>query len=145
VGADDRAELADHDLLPGEVGAQEADEGVDVGCVPMEDGEVLRPLVGNHLVGQPLQRPGPGALLGARLHLAVDHLDARLDRQDRPEQGLGRSDTATLLEVLEGVEAPEHLCAPGHVLRQGDDVVEAGAGRRPPGRLHDDHAQAQGD
>ncbi len=107
MGADDRADLADHDLAV-VVGAEHLDELVDVAAVGVEHGEVADPvLVLGDLVDEELECLRSGALLAALLDLAVDDLDDRLDRECGGEERLGVADPAALLQVLERVERTE--------------------------------------
>ena len=107
VGADDRSDLADHDLA-GCVRPQHLDELVDVAAVGVEHGEVLDgTVVALHLVDEEVERLRPGALLAALLDDAAGDLDDRLDRQRGGEQRLGVADPAALLQVLERVERTE--------------------------------------
>ena len=81
------------------------------------------------LVGQVLERPGPGALLGLLVDLAVDQRHHRLDGEQRPEQRPGPADAPALLEVLEGVDDAVHRGAGDEVGDPGLEGVEVGAGR----------------
>ena len=105
VGADHRAELDRHQWCST---ADLADLGLDTASMssqaPSATASRLERGVPRHLGRQVGQGTGAGALLGLLGHDAVLHLDHRLDREQRAEQGLGPADAAAALEVLEPAE-----------------------------------------
>ena len=68
----------------------------------------------------------------------------RLDGQQRAEQGPGPSDPAALLEVLEGVDHPEHRVRGISSLGPAVQLVEGGAAGGQLGGVEDHQTQAHG-
>src|SRR5579884_304782 len=145
VGADDRPHVSHHDPVAGVDLADHVEERLDVGGGRVEHGQMLDLAGLADLVDQVAQGPAPGALARLGLHLAVDDLHDRLDRQHGAEEGLGPPDPPTPTQVVEGVEGAVQPGAGDQVLHRSGHVVEGLAGRRGPGGGEHDEALGHGE
>ncbi len=102
---------------------------MEVGALGLQNREVADVARLTHLGCQEGEGLAAGALAAALFDLAVADFDHGFDRQRGGEEGLGASDPATLLQVLERVEHPPHSCAGGEVTRCAFDVIQRGTGR----------------
>ena len=85
-----------------------------------------RPVVGglDGVLHQPVHRPGRGPHLLQRHDPPLAHVEHRLDRQSRAQQGGGGADPAAPAQVLEGVDDEERAGRRGGVPR---DLGDGGA------------------
>ncbi|KAG1648410.1 hypothetical protein GQR58_029859 [Nymphon striatum] len=138
VGADNGADQADL----GDVGIGEFQELVDVTSHAVTNCDV------GGIGGQLACEPGEGlfacALAAGFFDFAGAQIDARLDRQQGANHGLGAADAAALLQVVERVEHTEHVGAFGEVFGECDDGGCVGAAGCGFGGAAHDHALANG-